>query len=122
VKFSRLTFLKTTERENIMSKLRQSQRRKNRPVTIKTKKKKSLTLRDIYNSAPSMVHENNFVAIDCVLCNATMKSVHDTHDARPLTSSQTAKSANVNGNTGRCCSACNTTRVLPARSNLRYAA
>ena len=106
-----------------MSKLRQSQCRKNRPVTIKTKKKKSLTLRDIYNSAPSMVHENDFVAIDCVLCNATMESVHDTHDARPLAPSQTAKqAAELKKNIGRCCSECNSLHVIPARSVLRYAA
>ena len=106
-----------------MSKLRQSQRRKNRPVTIKTKKKKSLTLRDIYNSAPSMIHEKDFVAIDCVLCDATMKSVHETHDARPLAPSQTAKQAfEQKKNIGRCCSACNSLRVSPARSVLRYAA
>ncbi len=104
-----------------MSKLRQSQRRKNRPVT--TKKKKSFTLRDIYNAAPTMVHEKDFVAIDCVLCNATMKSVHDTHDARPLAPSQSAKQAfEQKKNIGRCCSACNSLRVLPARSVLRYAA
>jgi len=96
-----------------MSKLRQSQRRNNRP--IKTKKKKSLSLRDIYNAAPSMIHEKDYIATNCVLCAAEMKSVHDTHDARPLTSSQTAKSANVNGNIGRCCSGCNTARVMPAR-------
>jgi hypothetical protein len=106
-----------------MSKLRQSQRRKNRPATIKTKTKKSFTLNDIYNASPRMLHEKDFVAIDCVLCNATMKSVHDTHEARPLAPSQTAKQAfEQKKNIGRCCSACNTTRVLPARSNLRYAA
>ena len=97
-----------------MSKLRQSQRRKNRPVT--TKKKKSFTLHDIYNSAPTMVHEKDFVAIDCVLCNATMKSVHDTHDARPLAPSQSAKNAFVQKkNIGRCCSECNDELVIPAR-------
>ena len=106
-----------------MSKLRQSQRRKNRPATIKTKTKKSFTVNDIYNAAPSMIHENDFVAIDCVLCDATMKSVHDTHDARPLAPSQTAKQAfEQKKNIGRCCSACNSLRVLPARFNLRYAA
>ena len=113
-----------------MSKLRQSQRRKNRPVTIKTKKKKSLTLhdilRDIYNAAPTMIHEKDFVAIDCVLCDATMKSVHETHDARPLAPSQTAQQAfEQKKNIGRCCSACNSSHVVPARlarSVLRYAA
>jgi hypothetical protein len=97
-----------------MSKLRQSQRRKNRPAQIK--KKKSPTLRDIYNAAPSMIHEEDYVALDCVLCNATMKSVHDTHDARPLAPSQTAKQAfEQKRNIGRCCSACAAMRVFPAR-------
>lgn len=104
-----------------MSKLRQRQRRKNRPAQIK--KKKSPTLRDIYNAAPSMIHEKDFVAIDCVLCNATMKSVHDTHDARPLAPSQTAKQAfEQKKNIGRCCSVCNAKHVLPARYAIRYAA
>lgn len=96
-----------------MSKLRQSQRRKNRPV--KTKKKKTLSLRDFYNLIPSMIHEKDYLATDCVLCGKEMQTVHDTHDARPLTASQTAKSANIKGNVGRCCSDCNDSKVIPAR-------
>lgn len=104
-----------------MSKLRQSQRRKNRAKV--TKKKKCISLRDFYNAVPTMIHEKNFVVINCVLCNATMKSVHDTHDARPLAPSQTAKQAlEQKKNIGRCCSACNSSRVVPARYALRYAA
>ena len=104
-----------------MSKISRSQRRKNRPAQIK--KKKSPTLRDIYNAAPSMLHEKLYIALDCVLCNATMKSIHDTHDARPLAPSQTAKQAfEKKKNIGRCCSVCNAKHVLPARYAIRYAA
>ncbi len=27
------------------------------------------------NAAPSMIHENDYIVIDCVLCGARMKSV-----------------------------------------------
>ena len=80
-------------------------------------------MRDLYNAVPTMIHEKDFVAIDCVLCNATMKSVHHTHDARPLAPSQTAKQAfEQKKNIGRCCSECNAKHVLPARYAIRYAA
>jgi hypothetical protein len=71
--------------------------------------------RDIYNSAPKMIHEDAYFVIDCILCGKEMKSIHDTHNAHPLSPYQTAKSAKTEGNIGRCCSACNTTRVLTAR-------
>jgi hypothetical protein len=113
-------FIKMQTERNTMSKLRQSQRRANRPK--KTKKKKSFRLRDLYNAIPSMIHEQDYLPTDCVLCGKEMKNVHDTHDARPLTPSQTAKSANATGNIGRCCSDCNTLRVIPARIMNQFAA
>jgi len=73
-------------------------------------------LRAIYNSAPTMIHEDQYVALNCVLCNATMQSIHDTHDARPLAPSQTAKQAlEQEVNIGRCCSQCNASSVKRAR-------
>lgn len=71
--------------------------------------------RAIYNAVPTMINEDDYIVTECVLCGATMKDVHDTHDARPLAPSQTAKHASLHGNTGRCCSNCNTSRVIPAR-------
>ncbi len=87
----------------------------NRRAFTRKQSKKSFSLHDIYNAAPSMIHENDYIVIDCVLCGARMKSVHNTHDASPLAPSQTAKSANSKGNIGRSCGNCNATRVIPAR-------
>jgi len=73
-------------------------------------------LRDIYNRAPSMIHEDQYQVIDCILCGKTMPSVHHTNAADPLTPLQTAKEANLVGNIGRCCRYCNENFVIPARS------
>jgi hypothetical protein len=72
-------------------------------------------LRNAWNSAPTMIHEDDYEIIDCVLCGATMRNVHDTHAAYPLKPFQTAKEANDDGNIGRCCSDCNFGSVVPAR-------
>ena len=62
--------------------------------------------RKMWNSVPTMIHEDDYKITDCVLCGKTMPSIHDTHAAYPLKPYQTAKQANADGNTGRCCSAC----------------
>lgn len=112
-----------------MTQMNRAQRRAAN-AKLRSRQKSYITLRSqddllraIYNSAPTMIHEKDFVVINCVLCNATMKSVHDTHDAQPLAPSQTAKQAlEQKANVGRCCSACNSSRVVPARLAPRYAA
>lgn len=104
-----MTNMNRAQRRAAASKLR----KKNSFVALKTHDD---LMRQIYNSAPSMIHENDYTAIDCVLCNAPMQSVHDTHDARPLAPSQTAKQAfEQKENIGRCCSKCNVERVIPSR-------
>ena len=69
----------------------------------------------IYNSAPTMIHEDDYVAMDCVLCGAEMKTIHDTHNPFPITEKCFAKEAHETGNKNRCCSKCNNEKVLPAR-------
>ena len=76
----------------------------------------SPTVEEIFNNSPTMIHEDDYIITDCVLCGQTMTSIHDTHSAYPLKPYQTAKQANADVNTGRCCSACNKNSVLPARS------
>lgn len=63
--------------------------------------------REIYNSAPSMIHENKYEVTDCYLCGEEMTSIHDTHNAFPLAKLQSAKEAYESGESYRCCSKCN---------------
>jgi len=72
-------------------------------------------MNSIYNAAPNMIHEKDFVPMDCVLCGAEMKTVHDTGNPYPLTEKCYAKEALEEGNPNRCCSKCNREKVLPAR-------
>jgi hypothetical protein len=71
--------------------------------------------RMVMNSSPTMIHEDKYVPMDCILCGETMMSVHDTHDARPLKETCTAKESLETGNPNRCCSTCNAEKVHPAR-------
>jgi hypothetical protein len=64
--------------------------------------------KQIFNSSPNMIHENDYKELNCVLCNKLMKTVHDTHCAFPLAKLQSAKEAFKNPeNHSRCCSECN---------------
>ena len=71
------------------------------------RRKHAAEMRAAMNNFPTMIHEDNYKIVDCVLCGKTMSHIHDTHAAYPLKPYQTAKQANADGNTGRCCSACN---------------
>ena len=71
--------------------------------------------RGIWNASPTMIHEDKYIPMDCVLCGETMMSVHDTHDARPLKETCSAKESLETGNPNRCCSKCNTETVSIAR-------
>ena len=72
----------------------------------------------IYNGSPHMIHENNYVPMDCVLCGTEMESIHDTHNPSPLTDECFAKESHETGNPNRCCSKCNQKKVIPARMGL----
>ena len=69
--------------------------------------KMSMLEREIYNSAPSMIHENKFEVLNCYLCDKEMTTVHDTHNAFPLAKLQSAKEAYESDVSYRCCSECN---------------
>ena len=73
--------------------------------------------REIYNSAPNMIHENKYEVTDCYLCGEEMFSIHDTHNAFPLAKLQSAKEAYESGENYRCCSKCNV-KVFEERLNL----
>lgn len=45
--------------------------------------------------------------INCILCNVEMNNIHETHNPYPL--------CDVNDDESRCCSNCNSTKVIPAR-------
>ena len=66
-----------------------------------------MSLREIYNSAPNMIHENKYEVTDCYLCGEEMFSIHDTHNAFPLAKLQSAKEAYESGENYRCCGECN---------------
>ena len=96
------------------------QKNKNRKIQQKNRKvtpqiTSNFNMNFIYNSAPNMIHEKDYVPMNCVLCGTEMKTVHDTASPNPITERCTAKEALETGNPNRCCQKCNKTYVLPAR-------
>ena len=72
-------------------------------------------LKEIFNSSPPMIHEDDYVPMDCVLCGTEMTSIHDTHNPFPLTDECFADETYKTGNPNRCCSKCNMEKVKSAR-------
>lgn len=77
----------------------------------------SRKLRRIYNNAPNMIHEKSYKPMKCCLCDAEMKTIHDTHNPFPLAPFTYAKEAFEKQLPHRCCSRCNAEKVMPARLN-----
>ena len=75
----------------------------------------NVMMKNIFNNCPTMIHEKDYKVMNCVLCNAEMKTVHDTHNAFPLTEAVYAKVAQETNNKNRCCSDCNDEKVMTAR-------
>jgi len=75
-------------------------------------------LRGIWNNAPNMIHEDQYVPMFCILCGEVMESVHDTHNPAPFTDRCYAKEALETEIKNRCCSRCDEEKVIPARLNL----
>ena len=71
----------------------------------------------IYNSSPTMIHEDDYEPQACSLCNKEMSSIHDTHNAFPLAKLQSAKEAHQQKKNYRCCSDCNE-KVMKARFDM----
>ena len=76
---------------------------------------KTSMMKEIFNSSPTMIHEDDYVPMDCVLCGTEMKSIHDTHNPFPLTDECFANDTHETGNPNRCCSECNMEKVKSAR-------
>ena len=68
-----------------------------------------------YSPGSSMIHERDYQPMKCCLCGKDMPSIHDTHNARPLAPSVTAKEALDQDLPHRCCSECHAERVMPER-------
>ena len=50
--------------------------------------------------------------INCSLCNVVILDIHDTHNPYPLCKDNDYES--------RCCSKCNSTKVIPARLEMMF--
>ena len=75
-------------------------------------------LRAALNNAPTMIHEDQYVPMFCILCGEVMESVHDTHNPAPFTDRCYAKEALETEIKNRCCSRCDEEKVFPARLKL----
>jgi hypothetical protein len=62
--------------------------------------------RGVYNSCPTMIHEDDYVPMDCCLCGSKMESVHDTHNPFPLAPFCYAKESLEKGLPHRSCTDC----------------
>ncbi len=63
-------------------------------------------VRGVDNSCPTMIHEDDYVPMDCCLCGSKMASVHDTHNPFPLAPFCYAKEALEKGLPHRSCIDC----------------
>ncbi len=68
-----------------------------------------------YSPGSCLIHERDYQPMKCCLCGKDMPSIHDTHNARPLAPSVTAKEALDQDLPHRCCSECHAERVMPER-------
>jgi len=69
-----------------------------------------------YQPGSSMIHEKDYLPMNCCLCGKEMVSIHDTHNPFPLAPKTYAKEAQEQNLPHRCCSECNATHVNPARA------
>ncbi len=114
--------------KKLIGKERQRKRKKSRNTkhervsfVLMNKDGRVLTLSDqhkLWNLAPNMVHEDDYVPMFCVLCGEVMNSIHDTHNPGPLTDDCTAKHAHETNEKNRCCTVCNDTKVWTAREEI----
>ena len=76
--------------------------------------------KDVYNRSSemegsTMIHEKNYVPMNCCLCGAPMPTIHHTHNPSPLTPRCYAKEALEDNLPHRCCGVCDQTKVIPQR-------
>ena len=67
------------------------------------------------------LHENDFIAHECILCGFNVPSIHKSHNPYPLVGINiklhSAKNENGKQAPIRCCTRCNNEKVMPARVN-----
>jgi len=63
----------------------------------------------------TMIHEKDYVPMNCCLCGADMPTIHHTHNPSPLTPKCYAKEAIEENLPHRCCGRCDQTKVIPQR-------
>jgi len=105
---------------NKLHKRKMKTLRRDKNKSAKRKVNKKWGVRSIYNSCPTMIHEDDYVPMDCCLCGSTMKSVHDTHNPFPLAPFCYAKEALEKGLPHRSCTDCQP-KVLISRNVNPYA-
>jgi len=70
------------------------------------------------------LHENEFIAHDCILCGQRINKIHNSHNPYPVAGIHiklhSAKNENGKEAPIRCCTKCNENKVLPARMNSLY--
>ena len=104
-----------------LNRVKMNQKKKNIAKNQVNKKSKidfRVLEREIYNSAPNMIHENDFISHQCSLCGVEVKTIHDSHNSYPLGKNTTAKEQNGMEDNDRCCTKCNRD-VINARLLMR---
>ncbi len=114
--------------KKLIGKERQRKRKKSKNMkdervsfALVNKDGRVMTLSDqhkLWNLAPNMVHEDDYVPMFCVLCGEVMNSVHDTNNPGPLMDDCTAQHAQETDEKNRCCTVCNDTKVFSAREEI----
>ena len=88
--------------------------------SIRHKMKYTNYFRSMWNEGSSlpdstMIHERDFVPMNCCICGAEMNSIHNTHNPYPITPFCTAKIAHDENLPHRCCTKCDHSVVIPER-------
>ena len=88
--------------------------------SVRHKMKYTNYFRSMWNEGSSlpdstMIHERDFVPMNCCICGAEMNSIHDTHNPSPIAPHCTAKESLDKGLPHRCCTKCDHSVVIPER-------
>lgn len=88
--------------------------------SVRHKMKYTNYFRSMWNEGSSlpdstMIHERDFVPMNCCICGAEMNSIHDTHNPSPIAPQCTAKESLEKGLPHRCCTKCDHSVVIPER-------
>jgi hypothetical protein len=104
-----------THKEKMMRKKLERKNRSGSKVTENAFNANRDIERSIYNRTPTMINEDDYVPMNCVLCGSEMKTVHNTNSPNPITDLCYAKESLETGNPNRCCNECDGRFVTPIR-------